>query len=174
MRIYEKIVCSVVSLVHQPIVRSVAIEYWRYWSVEATDFVVVLVDLLYCVDDVLEALAYVILNRFHSRIIFWVIISFWRCKDTATMNPEQEKYVLSSSFVATVTSKCDKSREQPLNLSHYPYFYLLISLQVPRKHSSVVSGRHTYSILYSSLESAHIGEAGILGNRSDAIVRVFS
>ena len=42
------------------------------------------------------------------------------------MNPEQEKYVLSSSFVATVTSKCDKSREQPLNLSHYPYFYLLI------------------------------------------------
>ena len=71
MRIYEKIVCCiVVSLVHQPIVRSVAIEYWRYWSVEATDFVVVLVDLLYCVDDVLEALAYVILNRFHSRIIF--------------------------------------------------------------------------------------------------------
>ena len=44
------------------------------------------------------------------------------------MNPEQEKYVLSSSFVATVTSKCDKSREQPLNLSHYPYFYLLNSL----------------------------------------------
>ena len=43
------------------------------------------------------------------------------------MNPEQEKYELSSSFVATVTSKCDKSREQPLNLSHYPYFYLLIS-----------------------------------------------
>ena len=42
------------------------------------------------------------------------------------MNPEQEKYELSSSFVATVTSKCDKSREQPLNLSHYPYFYLLI------------------------------------------------
>ena len=33
------------------------------------------------------------------------------------MNPEQEKYVLSSSFVATVTSKCDKSREQPLKFA---------------------------------------------------------
>ena len=59
-----------------------------------------------------------------------------------------------------------------LLISSSPYF--LISSQIPRKHSSVVSGRHTYSILYSSLESAHIGEAGILGNRSDAIVRVFS
>ena len=38
------------------------------------------------------------------------------------MNPEQEKYVLSSSFVATVTSKCDKSREQPLNLSFAQLF----------------------------------------------------
>ena len=44
------------------------------------------------------------------------------------MNPEQEKYVLSSSFVATVTSKCDKSREQPLNLSHYPSSFAFAQL----------------------------------------------
>ena len=45
------------------------------------------------------------------------------------MNPEQEKYVLSSSFVATVTSKCDKSREQPLNLSHSLNFLELKELK---------------------------------------------
>ena len=64
-----------------------------------------------------------------------------------------------------------------LLISSFPHLlitHLPISSQVPRKHGSVVSGRHTYSILYSSLESAHIGVAGILGNRSDAIVRVFS